>query len=142
MVSMLWTADISMRMPPLRHLQILPPLLHCLCSITSSLGSRGPGGGGGHGSHPLAIHHFILHCHLSPSRRHCSRHPGYLIHHVSHLLHILLAHSSFPAHHSHHQVSSSRHAFQPLELLGISSHLLPRPPTNCPVPVSNNPSVY
>ena len=30
----------------------------------------------------------------------------------------------------------------PLELLGISSHLLPRPPINCLVLVSDNPSVY
>ena len=54
--------------------------------------------------HLLAIHHFIMHCHLSPSSGPHTRHPGYCIHHVGHLLHILLAHSSSPAHHSHCQV--------------------------------------
>ena len=38
---LLRVADISMRMPPLRCLPILLPLLHCLCTITPSLGALG-----------------------------------------------------------------------------------------------------
>ena len=37
--SLFWAANISMRMPPLQCLPILPPLLRRLCSITSSRGS-------------------------------------------------------------------------------------------------------
>ena len=86
-----------------------------------------------------------MHCHLSPSNRPCTCHPGYHIHHVSYLLHILLTLSSSPrALHTtvivrfHHQVMCPK----PLELLGISSHLLPRQPTNCLVSVSDSPCVY
>ena len=39
---LLRAADISMRMPPLGRLPILPPLLHHLCTITPSLGALGP----------------------------------------------------------------------------------------------------
>ena len=90
----------------------------------------------------LAICYLILHCHLSHSSGPCSHHAGHHVHHISHLLHTLLALSSSPTHHSHHQMSSSGHVSQPLELPGISSHLLPRPLTNCLGPVSDSPHAY
>ena len=39
---LLGAADISMRTPPLRHLPILPDLLHHHCLLTPSLGPLGP----------------------------------------------------------------------------------------------------
>ena len=40
--SLLRAADITMQVPPLRRLPILPPLFHQCCLLSSSLGVLGP----------------------------------------------------------------------------------------------------
>ena len=40
--ALLRAADITMWVPPLHHLPILPCLLHQLCQLTSSMGTLGP----------------------------------------------------------------------------------------------------